>query len=93
MFSGTVLLDTGLAGEGIEVISGVLQALASGVFLYVTFFEILEGHVGPKSSVGSLIAILAGFILMALLALLEEGSTEVPLSGQHTQHLNITSST
>ena len=76
VFSGTILLDTGVVGEGVELVSGILQALAGGVFLYVTFFEILDGHVGHNSNIPCLLAILAGFVLMCLLALLEEDTGE-----------------
>ena len=52
-----------------EVLAGVLQALCGGVFLYVTFIEILAREFVGNNCIVRTTAVFAGFIMMALLAL------------------------
>ena len=59
-----------------EVVSGVLQALCGGVFIYVTFIEILAREFVGSNSVIKTGAVFAGFIMMALLALVPTGALE-----------------
>jgi zinc transporter ZupT len=58
-----------------------LQSLSSGVFIYVTFFEILQPELGSEEqhpSIIKLLFMLAGFICLALLAFIPENkSTEL----------------
>lgn len=49
----------------VNLINGVLQGLASGIFIYVTFFEILYGILTHISPLGHLVVTLTGFGLMA----------------------------
>jgi zinc transporter 1/2/3 len=49
-----------------------LQCIATGVFIYVTFFEILQRELGDEPSFAKLAFMAVGFILLALLALIPE---------------------
>jgi len=52
---------------------GVLQAIAVGTFIYVTFFEILSEELSShESSLSKVIFVAIGFMLMALLDLVPE---------------------
>ena len=52
---------------------GVLQAIAVGTFIYVTFFEILSEELTTHaSSLSKVIFVAIGFMLMALLDLVPE---------------------
>ena len=56
-----------------EVVSGVLQALCGGVFIYVTFLELLAREFAGSTSLVKSAAVLSGFLLMALLKLVPHG--------------------
>ena len=56
-------------GDDVTIASAVLIALTGGVFLYVTFFEILNGEISANSHIAKHIAALCGFALMALISL------------------------
>ncbi|CAD5125616.1 unnamed protein product [Dimorphilus gyrociliatus] len=49
----------------IDLINGILQGLASGIFIYVTFFEILQGSLTYNSPLSHLIVTIIGFGVMA----------------------------
>ncbi|XP_069138213.1 zinc transporter ZIP1-like [Argopecten irradians] len=51
--------------------SGILQSLAAGTFLYVTFFEILQKELANKYSLLKVFLTLVGFAAMAALKLLD----------------------
>ena len=58
---------------GIRMANGILQSIATGVFVYVTFFEILAGELSQqRPTMTKLLSMLLGFVTMALLALIPE---------------------
>jgi len=56
--------------------SGIMQGFATGVFVYVTFFELLGGNVNPESRYRDLIAIATGFAVMAVIACMSQQSND-----------------
>ncbi|KAK2171304.1 hypothetical protein NP493_1080g00000 [Ridgeia piscesae] len=74
---GMSIMETG--GEGnmsLDAANGILQGLATGVFIYVTFFEILYGEITHHdTSMTKLLCLLMGFACMALLGLIPEETT------------------
>jgi len=52
----------------VMLINGILQGIATGVFIYVTFFEILNDKVNSKTSFRNILAIFFGFVVMAAIA-------------------------
>ena len=75
---GTVIAETTEASQGIDLVNGILQGIATGVFIYVTFFEILEGKVHRKTRVLDLVAIAVGFFIMAAIAAIPSGEISEP---------------
>ncbi|XP_060068824.1 zinc transporter ZIP3-like [Ylistrum balloti] len=55
-----------------NISSGILQSLAAGTFLYVTFFEILQKELSNGYSLLKVFLIMLGFTAMALLKLLDK---------------------
>ena len=63
--------------EGMDLVNGIMQAIATGSFIYVTFFEILSEEISHTSATKARLGfLLLGFILMALLALIPEESSD-----------------
>jgi len=55
----------------VNIVAGVLQAFATGTFIFVTFFEILQDEIDPRdASIGKATSALAGFIVMSLLVMI-----------------------
>ena len=54
--------------QSFPLISGIMQALCCGVFIYVTFFEILSRQFTGTHMTWKASAILIGFMIMAILA-------------------------
>jgi len=53
------------------IVDGILQAFATGTFIFVTFFEILQEEINPSdTSVSKVLSALAGFIVMSLLIMI-----------------------
>jgi len=75
--TGTALHEI-LGGDDdiFEVASGILQAMCGGVFIYVTFIEILAQEYVGKSCTTKTVAVFVGFAVMALLKLVPSGSIE-----------------
>lgn len=70
---GIVLTELGGEDGKLAMANGILQAIAMGTFIYVTFFEILQEEVDPNdTSIGKIVFIFAGFVMMALLDLIPE---------------------
>lgn len=70
---GIVLTELGREGSSLALANGVLQAVAMGTFIYVTFFEILQEELDPHdTSLGKIFFVFAGFVMMALLDLIPE---------------------
>jgi len=58
------------------IVDGVLQALATGTFIFVTFFEILQEEIDPHdTSISKVTSALAGFIVMSCLMLVSEDTS------------------
>lgn len=74
---GMSVMETG--GEGnmsLDAANGILQGIATGVFIYVTFFEILYGEITQHdTNMTKLFFFLMGFMCMALLGLIPEEVT------------------
>jgi solute carrier family 39 (zinc transporter), member 1/2/3 len=80
---GTVVSETGSGGLTTDIASAVLQGLATGTFIYVTFFEVLNEQLGHESqqdevkpSASGMIKVLAaiiGYSFITVLELLTDG--------------------
>ena len=96
---GMSIMETG--GEGsvtLDATNGILQAIATGVFIYVTFFEILYGEITHHStSITKLMFLFLGFACMALLGLIPEETTVMDAfqecSGAATTMASVTTAT
>ncbi len=69
-----VAMGTGLMAKqspslALDMTSAVLQGVATGTFLYVTFFEVLQTEVGNDQDVVKVLFVLFGFACIALLKL------------------------
>jgi len=72
---GIVMTEIESGSGNIDVANGLLQAIAMGTFIYVTFFEILQEEIDSEdTSLGKIVCIAAGFALMAMLNLIPEGN-------------------
>jgi len=68
--------EVGEPSSAMGIVDGVLQAFATGTFIYVTFFEILQEEIDPRdTSIGKVTSALAGFIVMSLLILIPVDSS------------------
>ena len=76
--TGTAIHATMGGDDVFEVVSGILQALCGGVFIYVTFIEILSREFVGSSSIIKTAAVFIGFAVMALLKLVPHGTIEEP---------------
>jgi len=52
-----------------DVVEGILQCIATGTLLYVSFFEVLMGEIGNDHCLIKVLFIILGYALMALLTL------------------------
>ncbi len=66
---GTAMTEGAAGNPGVNAASAVLQAVSTGVFLYVTFFEVLGREVGSDHNIVKVLLILAGYAVIALLQL------------------------
>lgn len=73
---GTLVTELGTMTNTINIVNGVLQAIATGTFIYVTFFEILNEELEKNVSVLSMIFLFVGFATMAALGFIPENSVE-----------------
>ena len=70
---GTLITETGGKCNGLDIANGVLQAISSGTFIYVTFFEILQREIShDNSGIDKLLSVLLGFGVVAGLAAIPE---------------------
>jgi len=82
---GIVMTEIESTDSNVDIANGILQAIAMGTFIYVTFFEILQEEVdSDDTSLGKIVFIAAGFALMALLNLVPEGD----IGSSSSRHLN-----
>ena len=76
---GMLVVETGSGDEstGLDILNGTLQAISTGVFIYVTFFEILGGEINHDDTNMTKVAfILIGFLVLAALGLVPEGGED-----------------
>ncbi|ESO10655.1 hypothetical protein HELRODRAFT_72339 [Helobdella robusta] len=70
-----------------DLVNGILQALACGTFIYVTFFEIFYEQLGHgKTTFCKILLVIVGFAFIALIGLLPEEVENVgnPTNGTGT---------
>ena len=73
---GIAMTEIESSSGNVDIANGILQAIAMGTFIYVTFFEILQEEVdADDTSLGKIICIAIGFAIMALLTLIPEEVT------------------
>jgi len=72
---GTAMSSVGSESVALDIASGFLQAFSAGTFLFVTFFEIFQEEIDPHdTSLGKIASAFIGYIVMALLMMIPEGS-------------------
>lgn len=64
----TAIYETRETDARIDIVNGVLQALTSGCFIYVTFCEILEGQITHNTSYAKIASLFIGFAVLAIFA-------------------------
>ncbi len=70
---GTAVTESGTSNElATNTASATLQALATGTFIYVTFFEVLYKEVGADHSLVKVLFIIIGYGLMVLINLFNQ---------------------
>jgi hypothetical protein len=70
------MTEVGAESTEMEIANGVLQAFASGTFIFVTFFEILQEEIDPHdTSIGKVVCALCGYLTVSLLVLIPDGSS------------------
>ncbi|KAI0238618.1 Zinc transporter ZIP1 [Lamellibrachia satsuma] len=88
---GTIVVELGEPSRTLDIINGVLQSLATGTFIYITFFEILQEEIMPgEASMLKLVSVVAGFCVMAALCAIPEenvnGGGLFPVGGSLAQY-------
>jgi len=84
--------EAGRPTTAMGIVDGVLQAFATGTFIFVTFFEILQEEIDPRdTSISKVLSALTGFIVMSLLIMIpvepespSEGGTAVEVLSNYT---------
>ena len=75
---GTIVIELGDPSRTLDIVNGVLQSLATGTFIYITFFEILQEEIMPgESSMLKLFSVIIGFCMMAALCAIPEENINV----------------
>lgn len=67
---GTLVTETGQHSMATDVASAVLQGMATGTFIYVTFFEVLLDQMKDDHNVLKVLAVIVGFSCIAVLELI-----------------------
>ncbi len=67
---GTALTEGAAGNSGVDDASAILQSISTGVFLYVTFFEVLGREVGSDHNIVKVLLTLSGYAIIALVQLL-----------------------
>ena len=52
----------------VELANGILQALTAGCFIYVIFYEILEGQINQETPFSKIMATFVGYVFLASFA-------------------------
>ena len=74
--TGMTMSEVGEPSTAMGIVDGVLQSFATGTFIYVTFFEILQTEIDPRdTSIGKVTSALAGFVVMSLLIMIPVDSS------------------
>lgn len=86
----TAIYESIDADPRIDLVNGVLQALTSGCFIYVTFCEILEGQITHNTSYAKIASLFIGYVVLAAFAAVPGSSsysfvTEVASNGTISQ--------
>ena len=66
---GTVISEVDAESFGMALVGTILQCLATGTFLHVTFFEVLVKQVGNHQSFINILIVFIGFISIAIVAI------------------------
>lgn len=101
---GTIVVELGEPSRTLDIVNGVLQSLATGTFIYITFFEILQEEIMPgEASMLKLLSVVGGFCVMAALCAIPEenvkGGGNLQVGGRLPEHyqttllLNLTTTT
>lgn len=86
----TVVFESVEADPRIDLANGFFQALTSGVFIYVTFCEILEGQITHKTSFAKIGAMFAGYAILAAFAAVPGSSAYSFLKESDSSNVNCT---
>ncbi|CAD5116591.1 unnamed protein product [Dimorphilus gyrociliatus] len=81
---GTLITELGTLSNTVNIINGVLQGIATGTFIYVTFFEILNEELEKSVSIINMICLFVGFATMAALGFIPENSIEESIINNST---------
>ncbi|KAK2189374.1 hypothetical protein NP493_108g03035 [Ridgeia piscesae] len=101
---GTIVVELGEPSRTLDIVNGVLQSLATGTFIYITFFEILQEEIMPgEASLLKLLSVVGGFCVMAALCAIPEENVNgggmlqvgagLPENRQDALLLNVTTTT
>lgn len=71
----TAVYETQKSDPRMDLVNGILQALISGCFIYVTFCEILEGQITHRMSYAKIVALFAGFAVLAIFSTIPGSSS------------------
>jgi len=64
----TLVYETMESDHRVELANGILQALTSGCFIYIIFYEILEGQINQSTPFSKILATFIGYIFLASFA-------------------------
>ena len=79
---GILMTEVGRDATTVMAANGVLQGIAMGTFIYVTFFEILHEELeSADTSFAKILCVAGGFVMMALLNIIPEGQGTPPVAG------------
>ena len=87
---GAVIMEAAGQSMNTDLIYGVLQGITTGVFIYVTFFEIFLHEIAHDVKLVSLLAVLLGFAVTAALAILHHHSKQGDSSDRTYANLTTT---
>ncbi|KAI0238622.1 hypothetical protein LSAT2_010668 [Lamellibrachia satsuma] len=73
---GTLLMETQGRSTNMDLTNGVLQGITAGIFIYVTFFEILNDEFSNGVNLMRLATTLLGFVVMATLKAIPDGTDD-----------------
>ena len=87
---GAVVMETQDGSIAMDTANGILQGLTAGIFIYVTFFEILAAEFADGVTVRRIVMTFAGFVAMALLKAIGSISNDV-MPDQSASFFRVTS--